>query len=540
MKIDSLFVYALIHELSYLNDGARIEKIHQPTQYEVLFNIRTLNGNKKLLFSIHPETFRFHETTRTYENPKTPKSFCVVLRKYIESGKIIKIEQLRSDRHIKLTIETYDAVGDFVRRYLYLELMGKHSNLILTDENDMIIDALKRVDIHKSEYREVLPKLRYVLPRETVKADTETFSYYIQPIYRTWLEKKSFNEAVLLLQAQEPKGYFYQVTTTKKGYVSFFDISEVFGEELLEKIEFARLSEVLDYYFHQTTTKQQLQEKVSNLLLFVQKHYKKNQRKKLKLEKELKAAEDYEKYQKMGNLLLAQQHLIQKNMTEIEVEDYFSGTGEKIVIPLKPLLTATQNAQSYFKRYTKSKKAIQMLHEQIEKTTMELLYFETILQSLEQADLQQAVEIRSELEQQGYLKVKKQKERVSKQVKYMSFRYNDIEILVGRNNLQNDYVTFKKKRKGYTWLHVKDFPGSHVLICERDTDPEVIEAAAMLAAYYSKMQTSENVAVDYTEVQNVSKPSGAKPGFVIYREQKTIHVTPNHANMKKYFPTAQF
>ncbi|MGL5042771.1 MAG: Rqc2 family fibronectin-binding protein [Culicoidibacterales bacterium] len=538
MKIDSLFVHALTKELSYLNEGTRIEKIHQPTQYDVIMNIRTPKGNAKLLLSIHPETFRFHQTNRIYENPKTPKSFCVVLRKYIEGGKIVKIEQLRQDRHIKLTIETYNAVGDFVRRFLYLELMGKHSNLILTDSEDLIIDALKRVDITKSEYREVLPKLRYILPYYGVE-NAPIKDFYIQPIYQKWLDQHNFQPEVLQLYAQTPKGYYYVGATAKQSYMSFFDLGELFNAEV-EVLKFDLLSQAMDFYFHEITQKQQLQEKVSNLLIFVQKHYKKNLRKKEKLSKELYLAEDFQKYQEIGNLILAHQHKILKNQTMVELENFFTPEQKILKVALNPRINATQNAQSYFKKYNKAKTALIKVAEQIGATKMELTYFETIIQSLEQADLPQAIEIRQELEQQGYLKLKKQKEKVAKQLKFMTYSYEQTPILVGRNNLQNDYVTFKQKRKGFIWLHVKDFPGSHVLICAKEISTELLMAGATLAAYYSKMKTSENVNVDYTEVQHVSKPVGAKPGFVIYKEQKTVSITPSRVNLLHFFPNDQF
>ncbi|GBU11125.1 hypothetical protein AwErysi_07410 [Erysipelotrichaceae bacterium] len=539
MKIDSLFVYALVQEMSYLKEGARIEKIHQPTQYEVVFHLRTKTGNKKFLMSIHPETFRMHETQRSYENPKTPKAFCVVLRKYIEGGKITEIEQIENDRLIKITIETYDAVGNFVKRYLYLELMGKHSNLVLVNADQIIIDALKRVDIRKSEYRETLPKLPYVLPRAQI-LEPDAFKYYINPNFRKWLELKKYAPEVLLLHAAEPAGYYYKNTITGKVVISFTSIIDIFDVDITEVRVLPTLSEALDSYYHNLTTHQQLQEKVSALLQFVDKHYKKNKRKKMKLEKELKSAENYEQYQKMGNLLYANLQIMSRQMSEVTVLNFFEPLTPEITITLKPLLTPTQNAQAYFKKYTKSKKAIEMLQQQIEKTETEIAYFETVLQSLELADLQQATEIRDELEMQGYLKVKKRKEQKQKKVKFMTFIYEGCTILVGRNNLQNEEVTFKQKRKGYTWLHVKDFPGSHVLIQSTVVDEKTLHAAALLAGYYSKMQTSENVAIDYTEVQNVHKPSGAKPGFVRYKEQKTVYITPSYQQLVDNFPSYQF
>ena len=543
MRFDNLYLYAMINELAILNIGARIEKIHQPTQHEVIINLRTANGNKKLLLSIHPETFRIHWSERSFENPKQPKAFCVVLRKYLEGGKLLKIEQLHQDRIVKITVESYDAIGDLKQYSLYLELMGKHSNLILVDEQGMILDSFKHIDITQSTYREIIPKRKYILPERSCLQTDPNFPFFLQPLLKQWLSQHEYKPHTLLLHAKNPKGYYYHNPQTKKSTVCFMDIATVFSvtEQAIESLVFPTLSEAMDTYYYQLTNRQQLQEKTSSLLQFVQSHEKKNQRKLKKLEKELTVAVDYEKYQQIGNLILTQQYKISERATEIALENYYNDPMEIIIVKLNPQLDASQNAQSYFKKYTKGKIAITKIAEQIAKTQAEIAYFETITQSLAQADLQQATEIRHELEQQNYLRIRRQKQKQLKpQLQYTEFTYNGVAILVGRNNLQNDYVTFKKKRKGFTWLHVKDAPGSHILICSLEASSEVIEAAALLAAYYSKVRESENVAVDYTLVQNVSKPSGAKPGFVIYKEQKTTYVTPNLSNMLSKFPKHTF
>lgn len=533
MKTDNLYLYALMHELAYLNEGARIEKIHQPTQYEVTLNLRTKIGNKKLLLSIHPETFRMQMTTRSFENPMQPKSFCVVLRKYIEGGMITACEQLHQDRIIRLTIQAYNAVGDLVVYYLYVELMGKYSNLILVDQTEMIIDALKKVDITKSEYREVLPRLKYYLPK--LQEQNQGFNYYVQPFLKQWLTTHDYNAEVLLLQAKTPKGYFYKLVDNKMVYC-FFDIATVFADQLKEQIVFETLSEAIDLYFYEQNIHQQLKEKTTSLLTFVDQAEKRNKRKIKKLQQELANAENYEMYQMLGNLILTGQHLIAPRQKEVTLDNYYADPISKITIALDEQKTATENANQYFKKYNKGKTAIEKLHEQIAKTKAEISYFDTINQSLAFADLKQAEEIRQELTEEGYLKAKHRQMQTKKTPQFAQYSHQGVTYLVGKNNLQNDYISFKMRRKDFTWLHVKDFPGSHVLITKRPplTDDELL-AGALLAAYYSKMRESENVAVDYTLVQNVNKPSGAKPGFVIYREQKTLFVTPSLTNIKQFF-----
>ena len=534
MNLDNLSIYALVEELSYLNEGARIEKIHQPTQYEALFHLRTKEGNKKMLVSIHPETFRLHMTTRTFENPLQPKSFCVVLRKYIEGGVITKIKQLYKDRIIRLTIRVYNAVGDLVEYFLYVELMGKYSNLILVDQEGIIVDALKKVDITKSEYREVLPRLKYYLPK---MGEPKTgFAYYLQPFLKNWLEQQNFQPEMLLLHAKEAKGYYYRLQNEKILY-SFIDVSTSLAD-IKEQFVFASFSEAIDLAYYERTISQQLKEKTSNLLTFVNQFEKRNIRKLAKLKQELVDAEDNETYQIIGNLLLAQQYKVGLHQEEVVLDNFYVADNSTITVKLDPWKNAAQNAQLYFKRYNKGKTAIAKLQEQILKTEEELAYFETISQSLEYSDLKQADEIREELVAEGYYRDRSKKVAKKTKPNFSHYVYQDVDYYVGKNNLQNDYVTFKMRRKDYTWLHVKDFPGSHVLIAKKaPISEEELHVGALLAAHFSKMRTSENVAVDYTLVQHVTKPSGAKPGFVIYREQKTIFVTPSLTNLQKYFDT---
>lgn len=536
MKIDNLYTRALVHELQFLDEGARIEKVHQPTQYEVILNLRTKQGNKRLLLSIHPETFRFHFTTRAFENPREPKQFCLALRKHIESGRITAIEQIGNDRHIKITVDTYDVVGNPVKRYVYLELMGRHSNLILVDENNKIIDALKRLDVTQNEYREILPHAEYVLPQQNTGDEKRDSSFYVQPPLQKWIAAHEYETNVLALRAMDPRGVYYRFLDTNKVWLGFMEVDEVFDGERFEKIVFPTLSEALDLFYYDRMQRQQLKEKVTSLLQFVQKTDKRNRKKLKNLANDLAKAEDYDKYQEYGNLLLAHQGQLNDHVKSVEVVNYFSPEQEKVTIPMDEKSTVAQNAQKYFKRYTKSKTAIVKVQEQIEATEEEIAYFETIFQALDQADLETAEQIRTELVEGGYLKQRRQKIRGQKKPQFTTFMFDDTKILVGKNNLQNDQITMKERRKDYIWLHIKDFPGSHVLVCSKEPNEETIHAAGMLAAYFSKLRMSENVAVDYTQVQHVSKPTGAKPGYVIYVKQKTMFVTPTVSALQELFP----
>jgi predicted ribosome quality control (RQC) complex YloA/Tae2 family protein len=520
-----------MHELSAVLERARIEKIHQPTQYELIFHLRTRTGNKKLLMSIHPETFRFHLTERQFENPPQPKNFCVLLRKYLSGGMITKAAQIGRDRIVALTIESYNAIGDLVTYNLYIELMGKYSNIVLVNDEGVIIDAFKKVDETKSEQRQILPKLTYYLPE--VSKMNDTFGFYLQPFLKKWLAHNEYKEELLLVAAQKPAGYYYKLQNGKAIY-TFLAIDNVL--EVKEKLTFATLSQAIDVYYYEQTIAQQLKEKTAHLLHVVEQTYKRDVKKQQKLTAEYEAATGFETYQHIGNLLLAEQYMLPAHAEVVELTNYYAEDQAVLTVPLDSGQNIVQNAQMYFKKYTKAKTALEKLQEQLAKNEKEIAYFETIRQSLMYADLQQAAEIADELVEQGYMKTKHKGKRKTKIPQYRTYVYGDITYLVGKNNLQNDYVTFKMRRKDFTWLHVKDSPGSHVLITKKaPLTAEALHVGALLAAYFSKMRASENVAVDYTLVQHVHKPSGAKPGYVIYREQKTLYVSPSVTNLQTYF-----
>jgi len=531
MRTDNLYLYALVHELTPVLERARIEKIHQPTQYELLFHLRTKNGNKKLLISIHPETFRFHLTERSFANPQQPKNFCTVLRKYLSGGMIVQVAQISRDRIVKLVIESYNAIGDLMTYTLYIELMGKYSNVVLVNNENVIIDSFKKIDETKSDARHVLPKLTYYLP-EMPKLD-DTFGFYLQPFLKKWLALHHYAPEMLLLAAKEPTGYYYKLVDGQAIY-AFLALDDAL--EIKEKLTFSTLSQAIDVYYYEQTVAQQLKEKTRHLLHVTEQTYKRDRKKQKKLAAEYAAAQDFDRYQLIGNLLLAQQYALPTHAKTVRVTNYYDEAQAEIVIPLDERKTVVQNAQVYFKKYVKAKTALDKLQEQLTKNEKEIAYFETIQQSLRYADLHQAEEIAQELQEQGYIKTKSKVARKKKIPQYAKYDYEGITYLLGKNNLQNDYVTFKMRRKDYTWLHVKDAPGSHVLIMHRaPLNEEIVYIGALLAAYFSKMRESENVPVDYTLVQHVHKPTGAKPGYVIYREQKTMYVSPSLTNLQKYF-----
>jgi len=531
MRTDNLYLYALMHELSNRLERARIEKIHQPTQYELMFHLRTRTGNKKLLISIHPETFRFHLTERQFENPPQPKNFCVLLRKHLSGGMVTKLAQIGRDRIVALTIESYNAIGDLVTYNLYVELMGKYSNVVLVNDDGIIIDAFKKVDETKSEQRQILPKLTYTLP--AMSEVNAAFGFYLQPFLKKWLVDTHYNEELLLVAAKTPQGYYYKLKNNQAIY-TFLAIDD--SLEVKEKLMFPTLSQAIDIYYYEQTIAQQLKEKTAHLLRVVDQTYRRDVKKRKKLQAEYDAATGFETYQLIGNLLLAQQYTLPSHAEIVQLTNYYAEEQEVMTVQLDGGRSVVQNAQMYFKKYTKAKIALDKVREQLAKNEKEIAYFETIRQSLTYADLQQAAEIADELASGGYVKAKHKVKRKTKIPQYRTYVYRDIEYLVGKNNLQNDYVTFKMRRKDYTWLHVKDFPGSHVLITKKaPLTEEETYVGALLAAYFSKMRASENVAVDYTLVQHVHKPSGAKPGYVIYREQKTLYVSPSLTNLQTYF-----
>ncbi|MBL5766637.1 NFACT family protein [Heyndrickxia sporothermodurans] len=559
MSFDGLLTRAMTKELAEILVGGRINKIHQPYQNEIIIVIRANGKNHKLLISAHPSYARIQLTNEQHENPQDPSMFCMLLRKHLEGYFIENIYQAGLDRVMIFEIKGRNEIGDISYKQLFVEIMGRHSNVILVDkEKNMIIDSIKHVPSFINSYRTILPGEEYVFPPKQDKTNplhltedeivrkldfnsgkmdkqlVENFSG-LSPL----LAKEIVHRAGLVNRTTIPKAMMdvmkdistYNncptiIQTANKEAFYFIPITYLNGETK----SYRTISEMLDRFYFGKAERDRVKQQGHDLERFIKNEREKNETKIEKLKATLLEAENAERYQLFGELLTANLHLVKRGMSEIEVINYYDENARMVKILLDPRKTPSGNAQSYFSKYQKAKTALVIVQEQIEKAREEMKYFDSLLQQMESASPKDIEEIRMELAEEGYIRLKQKRGNKAKVQKITLETYtasDGTEILVGKNNIQNDYLTNKVAGKDDVWLHTKDIPGSHVVIRSKNPSTETIVEAANLAAYYSKAKDSSSVPVDYTKVRYVKKPNGAKPGFVIYEQQQTIYVTPD-------------
>ncbi|MUK89493.1 DUF814 domain-containing protein [Ornithinibacillus sp. L9] len=564
MPFDGIVTKAVTEELQQLLIPGKINKIYQPTDSELVFTIRSKGKNHTLLLSIHPTYARLHITDDVYQNPKEPPMFCMVLRKHLSGATIESIEQYGMERIVTFTIKTRNEIGDITSKKLIMELMGKHSNVMLVDEDKgTIIDSLKHISMSQNRYRTILPGSDYVLPPQQDKLNP------LEIDEDTFIRKLDFNagkldrQIVSLLVGVSPFIANELVSKAKLGSTEVYRQSFIkFQEQLKNKEyvpaiykhtkedfhvlpitsfkgnvkEFISTNEMLDEFYSGKAERDRVKQQAKDLYRFIKNERDKNERKLKKHEKTLKKAENAEVYQKKGELLTAHMHLISPGDNKISVVDYYDPDQNEIEIELNPNKTPSENAQSFFKTYQKLKTSKQVVKQEIVKTNEEMSYLDQLLQQIDVASVEDIEEIREELREEGYLKKQTKHKKKNKPTKPNPEEYVSTDgtlILVGKNNKQNEYVTMKLAHRDDVWLHTKDIPGSHVVIRDKDPSEETILEAAQLAAYFSKSGSSSSVPVDYTKIRHVKKPNGAKPGFVTYENQKTLFVTPEKAVVDK-------
>lgn len=554
MAFDGLFTKAMESELQVLTTG-RITKIHQPNALELMLQIRSNGQNHKLLVSIHPSYARMHLTDYGVENPAEPPMFCMLLRKHIEGGFIHKVHAPAGERIIEITIESKNEIGDPIMRKLIVEIMGRHSNCILIDmEDDRIIDSLKHLSPALNSYRTVLPGHTYIAPPAQNKVDPFTASdEEIIAFFEREREPKEImqhfagfstlhaNELLYRLDGTNHPTVFrsflqdiqqvIEPTYFENGKVAFSPVA--LGHLEGETVTYPTLGKLLDRVFYARAERDRVKQQAGDLERWLSNETDKLKLKLRKLDQDYARASKLDQFQLFGELLMANVYQLQKGAESATVENYY--TGEPVTIPLSPRKTPIENAQSYYTKYNKAKNALIMIVEQKKKAEDEIQYFEMLSQQVQQASPADIEEIREELAEQGYLKMRasKKKKKVSKPMPEKFISSTGTSISVGKNNKQNDYLTFKIAKKSDIWLHTKDIPGSHVVIHDESPDEQTLLEAAMLSAYFSKARSSSSVPVDYTEIRQVKKPSGSKPGFVIYFEQKTLYITPDEAVVLK-------
>lgn len=549
MTFDGLFTHAMIHELNQTLQNGRVTKISQPYPNEVILTIRANRTNYPVLLSANPRYARFQITQIPYTNPAVPTNFTMMLRKYLEGAKLLEIKQLDNDRVVYFEFLTRNELGDKLPLLLSAEIMGRYSNVILINQStNKIIDTIKHVGMDQNRYRTLLPGATYRQPptqnkENPFEQDSNTFEELIQKypnreVLADNLLKQyqgiSRDNALALADKLHSSNNFVQA------FNDFLAMTEdpiptmngnnfsIFADNPNDK-KFTTLSEMLDVFYHTKANRDRVQQQGGQLLHVIRKNLQRNKKKLKKLSNELKATENADEYRIKGEVLTTYLYQIKRGMTKITLPNFYDNNKE-ITISLSNQLSPSQNAQKYFKKYQKLKNAVTFINEQIELTKKEVAYLEEIQTQIELATPADLNDIKTELQQEGYIKKKQQKSKHSSRVKINkpeSFIASDgTEILVGKNNLQNEKLTLHTAKKTDIWLHAKNIPGSHVIIKSNNPSDETLFEAAMLAAYFSKFRSSANVPIDYVQVKNIRKPNGSKPGFVIYEGQKTLTVTP--------------
>jgi predicted ribosome quality control (RQC) complex YloA/Tae2 family protein len=530
--------------------------------------MRAQGRNARLLLSANPTYPRLLETERTHVNPTEAPMFCMLLRKHCEGAVIEAIEQIGLERVVHVRCRQRDELGDVSVKTLVIEMMGRHSNLILLDAaTGTIVDGIHHVTPAISSYRIVMPGAQYVAPPEQGKANpleldaarfrelwqtaggdldetaeaklVRLFSGISPLIAKETVHRASAQGAeaigtafLALLGDVRERRYRPQIVRDEtSGRIAFsvVDLTHISGETSL----YSSVSACLEAFYGEKAERDAIKQKTGDLLKFLTNERSKNIKKLEKLDATLEEGRDADRFRILGELLNAHLHQFGKGDAEVQVVNYYDEEQRPVRIPLDPLLTPSENAQRYFKKYTKMRNSVAVVTQQMNETHDEIRYLETLLQQLAAASLADIEEIRDELVEQGYLKDRGRKVKgrsKKKPAKPALARYESSEgvpIYVGKNNTQNEYLTNRLAQPSDTWLHTKDIPGSHVVIRGADFGEPTLHEAATLAAYFSQARESSQVPVDYTFIRHVHKPNGAKPGFVIYERQKTLYVTPD-------------
>lgn len=541
MSFDGFFLHHLTKELQDELLYGRIQKVNQPFEHELVLTIRNNRKNYKLLLSAHPVFGRVQITKTDFQNPQTPNTFTMIMRKYLQGAVIESLEQIDNDRILEIAFSNKNEIGDNVKVTLVVEIMGKHSNIILIDKAESkIIESIKHIGFSQNSYRTILPGSTYIAPPKTDAKNPFTVSdeKLFEILQTEDLAPRHLQKLFQGLGRDTAENLSAQLNDDKiKQFRAFFardvqpnmtdkSFAAVLFDNSNKEKTFDSLSELLDVFYQDKAERDRVNQQSSDLIHRVQTELDKNVKKLKKQEKELQATENAEEFRQKGELLTTYLSMVPNNQDQVELDNYY--TNEKITIALDKSLTPNQNAQRYFKKYQKLKEAVKHLTGLIEETKHTITYLESVETSLSHASISDIADIREELVETGFVKrrTKDKRHKRKKPEQYLASDGKTI-IMVGRNNLQNDELTFKMAKKGELWFHAKDIPGSHVLIKDNlNPSDEVKTDAAELAAYYSKARLSNLIQVDMIEAKKLNKPTGAKPGFVTYTGQKTLRVTP--------------
>lgn len=581
MPFDGVVTKSVVKELSELLIGSRIVKIFQPEADEIILNIRAKGQNYKLLLSASANYPRIHITEAIKDNPAAPPMFCMVLRKHLSGGKFVNIKFHDFERIITLQIESTNELGDLTLKNLIIEIMGRHSNIILVNSEDKIIDSIKHVDAEVSSVREVMPARPYVFPPAQEKLNPENIN--IDQFFNNLSESQGISiEKYILNHIRGFSPLLCREICFRAGIDSKTTVSGLLPHTLdalskaLEEISkaillnnfspcilyretqdnpedfhcieitqfrstscFSSISQVIDTYYREKDNSERLKQKKAGLLKVIGNNLDRCNKKLALQQDKLREVADRDKLKLFGELITANIYAIPRKSKSVSLQNYYTENNDYVEIPMDENLLPQENAQRFFKRYGKAKSAFEYTTQQLEENLKEIEYLESVLHQLESCTLVQEIdEIRQELVEQSYLSVRRKGTSKKKEIqsKPLHFKSSDgLDVFVGKNNRQNDLLTLKLSSSNDIWLHTRNIPGSHVIIrkLQHDIPDSTLLEAAILAAYHSKAKHSSTIPVDYTTVRNVKKPNGAKPGMVIYENFKTLIVTPNEEVVEK-------
>ena len=551
MAFDGIVTMAVARELSEKISTGKIDKIYQPEADELVFNIHTKQGKLRLYASVNPSAARVHLIDENLSNPPAPFPFCMLLRKHLQGARITDVSQKGSERIIEVSLETLNELGFTVSKKLIFEIMGKHSNVILTDiASGKIIDCIKHISIDVNRVRQLLPGVVYQYPPAQDKlpfteagpdtvlpSEGKSIQRRIAGISSAFADEMSCHanpgEFLKSVACKASSGNISPIVYSgeKNSPKEFYIVPLSDYENACIRKDFSSISECLEYYYNNKQSTNKVRQKSLDLMKAVSSQLDKLHLKEQRLREDLLKAENSEELRLFGELLTANIHAVKAGESRVRLTNYYDGS--QVEIPVDPRFSPSKNAQIYFKKYGKSKTAVKEKQLQLETNSREIEYLDSVLSYLENAEeLSETDTLRKELEDTGYIRRRKVpggfKEKKFKAEPHKYTLKDGSTVLVGRNNKENDFLTFKTASSKDIWLHTKDIPGSHVILQSASADPaeESIYAAASIAAYYSKAKTSENVPIDYVPVKYVKKPAGAKPGMVIFTNNRTVWVNP--------------
>lgn len=538
MALDGIVLNKIVNKLNE-EVPLRINKIYSVGKTELLFNVRSNRTNKRLLISNDSNQNRVQLSNRGYDNDSEPTNFVMLLRKYLLNGIISEIKQYGYDRIVRITINNHNNIGDEVTYYLYLELLGRYSNTILCDSDDIIIDAIKRISPLESESKSIIPGAKYVNIANTSKVDffsatqidinsnlSQTYAG-ISPILSDEIKYRLINgESLTAVQnlisnseslyiCKKSQKMDYHVIPLTKAFESFSE-NNIF--------------DALDEFYYDRSLNQRIKQETNDLLKFLKREIKKATKKISKLQNDLGTNQNYAQHLIKGDLLTTYMYEFKKGDSEVILIDY--NTNEPVTIKLDEKLSPNDNAQKYYKMYRKQKKSLDHILEQIQIANDNIDYFSLLRDQLDFADIASAREIKQELINNKLLfEKRKYNKKVKNKPSYLEMYYNDVLIRVGRNNIQNDYL-LKDANRNHYWFHINQYHGSHVIVCTTELTADLIEFAATLAVQYSQAKTANNVDVNYTKVRNVKRTK--VKGLVNISEVSTVTIENDYELIKDY------